>query len=479
VKLQHLFPQSLFARLALLLLSVFFILQASTVLTIADFFERHVVQILLANHSASIALSVKLLEEEQGEGRALLMKTLSKLPELSMQIVKDKPVIPQGDDKLSRFFTEHLKSALTDLTKRDKMPRELLAQVHAVIADNKSTQWESFIEKFFALWDVSGFFQTHVIIQLSDGAWLNIEYTGHAHQAHLVDMPFLGIMLQFLVLAALLLFMVHILVRPLHTLAKAADTFGASIRAPHCIIEEGPIEVRHAAKAFNTMRERISGVIEERERVFAALSHDLRTPLTRMRLRVEQVEQKKVREKLQEDVRNLQSIVETSIAFTQSERHAETLVHTDMQALLEAIVEDRRSMGEDVSLLGKELTLSAFIFPVAFRRCLENLLDNALFYGKTAIVSTSVHDEGTKKSILRIDIDDYGPGIEEGMLEKVFEPFFRMEKSRNRLTGGHGLGLSIAQSMARLHNASISLRNRPEGGLRARLDLPIIRRIIL
>jgi protein-histidine pros-kinase len=222
------------------------------------------------------------------------------------------------------------------------------------------------------------------------------------------------------------------------------------------------------------MRERIFGVMEERERIFAALSHDLRTPLTRMRLRVESVEQEKIREKLLEDIHSLQSIVEMGIAFIQSERHAEILVRTDMQAFLEAIVEDRRSMGEDVSLLGKELKLSALIFPVALRRCLENLLDNAVRYGRKAAVSALVCDEGTKMPVLRVDIDDHGPGMKESMLETVFEPFFRIDASRNRHTGGHGLGLSIARSMARLHNAALYLRNRPEGGLRARLELPLL-----
>ena len=478
MNLRRFFPQSLFFRLALLLFSAFFILHTVTILTVADFFERHVVRILLADHSASIALHVRLLEEEQAEGRAALLESLSKLPELSIWLAANKPEIQPGEDALSRFFLTHLKNALADAAGPGGSPREVLAQVRVFSSGEGATRWAAFVERFFALWDVSGFFQTHLAIQLADGSWLNIEYVGHNYQAHLRDVPFLVIALEFFVLAALSLFMVHKLVLPLRTLAGAAEEFGASARISYAvpvvppIPEAGPIEVRHAAQAFNTMRERICAVMEERERVFAALAHDLRTPITRMRLRVEKADPESLREKLREDVRGLQSIVEMSMAFIQSERHAETLMRVDMQAFLEAIVEDRRDMGENITLLGGELRLSALIFPVALRRCLENLLDNAVRYGKVATVSASLC--GGEAPALCIDIEDSGPGIEEKLLEKVFEPFFRIEHSRNRHTGGHGLGLSIARRMAQLHNASLRLCNKPEGGLRVRLELPLV-----
>jgi len=460
-------------RLALLLISVFFILHITTILTAADFFEKHVINILLSEHSASIALSVQLLEAKSEEDRVTLMATLSKFYGFSMQIVKDKPAMQQADDKRSLLFLQLLHKRFADGTRQNKTTRELLTQVRVFRYDEESVQWrKARAERLFALWDVSGFFQTHLVIQLADGSWLNIDYTGHTHEARIDDMPFLVITLECIAFAALLLFMMHRLVQPLRTLATAAEEFGTSGCNARTISEEGPIEVRQAAKAFNTMRERICDMLEHRTHVSAALAHDLRTPLTRMRLHVEEVQQRDVREKLLEDASSLESIAEMSLAFIKSERHTEVLVCTDMQALLEAIVEDRRDMGEDVSLIGKELELSALIYPVALRRCLDNLLDNAVRYGKTATVSASLN-ENVKMPVLRIDIDDSGPGIEASILEKVFEPFFRIESSRNSETGGHGLGLSIAKNLAMLHNAALHLHNRPEGGLRAQLELPL------
>ena len=131
-------------------------------------------------------------------------------------------------------------------------------------------------------------------------------------------------------------------------------------------------------------------------------------------------------------------------------------------------------MGQNVTLAGTELELLALVYPVALRRCLDNLLDNALRYGQEAVLSASVQVLPGKKNILRVHIDDKGPGMAPALLEKVFEPFFRVEGSRNRHTGGHGLGLSIARSMADLHEATLLLENLPQGGLRARLELPLL-----
>ena len=209
--------------------------------------------------------------------------------------------------------------------------------------------------------------------------------------------------------------------------------------------------------------------------MFAALSHDLRTPLTRMRLRLESAPGGEFKQKMLEDVHSLHSIVEMGTAMTLCERHVENPTRTDIQAFLEAIVEDRREMGQNVLMTAEpDTALSALIFPVALRRCLDNLLDNALRYGQEAVLAASVLRRPGEKLVLRIDIDDKGPGIDPALLEKVFEPFFRVEGSRNRHTGGHGLGLSIAQGMAGMHRGTLNLSNLPQGGLRARLELPLV-----
>ncbi|CAK7007150.1 MAG: Adaptive-response sensory-kinase SasA [Desulfovibrio sp.] len=467
-------PQSLFSRLSLLLLGAFFILHTVTILTVADFFERHMVQNMLANHSATIALCVRMFEAEPAQARPALIRGLARFSDVRVEMLDARPDMPQGTDTLSRFFLEHISEALDDLAAPGQQARVMQAQVRVIILGKEAGKWASIFERFFSLWDVSGSFEARLTIKLADGSWLGISYDGPAHRAHLEDMPFVVLGLEFIVFAALLLLIVYRLVRPLRTLARAAEKFGSSQRLPHMVPDEGPSEVRHAAQAFNAMQKRISGIMKERERVFAALSHDLRTPLTRMRLRLESTPPGTFRQKMLEDVQSLHSIVEMGTAMTQCHRHTEDRVRVDMQAFLESIVEDRREMGQDVALSGPELELQALVYPVALRRCLDNLLDNALRYGREAVLSASVQALPGGKNVLRVDIDDKGPGMPEALLEKVFEPFFRVEGSRNRHTGGHGLGLSIARSMADLHEATLFLGNLPQGGLRARLELPLL-----
>lgn len=467
-------PQSLFSRLSLLLLGAFFILHTVTILTVADFFERHMVQNMLANHSATIALCVRMFEAEPAQARPALIRGLARFSDVRVEMLDARPDMPQGTDTLSRFFLEHISEALDDLAAPGQQARVMQAQVRVIILGKEAGKWASIFERFFSLWDVSGSFEARLTIKLADGSWLGISYDGPAHRAHLEDMPFVVLGLEFIVFAALLLLIVYRLVRPLRTLARAAEKFGSSQRLPHMVPDEGPSEVRHAAQAFNAMQKRISGIMKERERVFAALSHDLRTPLTRMRLRLESTPPGTFRQKMLEDVQSLHSIVEMGTAMTQCHRHTEDRVRVDMQAFLESIVEDRREMGQDVALSGPELELQALVYPVALRRCLDNLLDNALRYGREAVLSASFQALPGGKNVLRVDIDDKGPGMPEALLEKVFEPFFRVEGSRNRHTGGHGLGLSIARSMADLHEATLFLDNLPQGGLRARLELPLL-----
>lgn len=467
-------PQSLFSRLSLFLLGAFFILHTVTILTVADFFERHMVQNMLANHSATIALCVRMFEAEPAQSRPALMSGLARFSDVRVKMLDEKPDMPQGTDTLSRFFLEHIREALDDLAAPGQQPRAMQAQVRVIVLGKEAGQWASLFERFFSLWDVSGSFDARLTIELADGSWLGISYDGPAHRAHLEDMPFVVLGLEFIVFAALLLLIVYRLVRPLRTLARAAEKFGSSQRLPHMVPDEGPSEVRHAAQAFNAMQKRISGIMEERERVFAALSHDLRTPLTRMRLRLESTSPGTFRQKMLEDVQSLHSTVEMGTAMAQCRRHTEDRVKVDMQAFLESIVEDRREMGQDVTLAGPELELLALVYPVALRRCLDNLLDNALRYGREAVLSASVQTLPGRKNVLCVDIDDKGPGMDPALLEKVFEPFFRVEGSRNRHTGGHGLGLSIARSMADLHEAALFLENLPQGGLRARLELPLM-----
>jgi len=253
--------------------------------------------------------------------------------------------------------------------------------------------------------------------------------------------------------------------RPLNALADAADELGRNIdRAP--ISEAGPLEVARAARAFNTMQSRLVRYLRERTATLAAMSHDLKTPLTRLRLRAELLEDGELKNKIAQDLEEMESLVRATLNFMRGLESAEAAQPLDMMALLESLQADAEAVGGQVAIKGS--TGSPFVArPQALKRCLGNLIDNALKYGKSATIQVQDDKEG-----LLIRIQDQGPGIPEAELERVFEPFYRIEGSRGRDTGGTGLGLSIARNIAQLHGGTLTLGNIKEGGLEAVLALP-------
>jgi signal transduction histidine kinase len=253
--------------------------------------------------------------------------------------------------------------------------------------------------------------------------------------------------------------------RPLKVLADTADELGKNIHRP-ALEERGPLEVVRAARAMNTMQARLIGYLKERTSVLAAMSHDLKTPITRLRLRAELLEDHALKAKIAADLDEMQSMVGGALDFLRGAGGGEPVNPVDMAALLESLQADMQELGGEVRIEGaasKPLPGK----PQALKRCLWNLLDNAVKYGKRARVLVDDNDER-----LEIRIQDEGPGIPPSEIGKVFEPFYRIEASRNRQTGGTGLGLSIAKGIAEDHGGGLELRNRPEGGLEARLELP-------
>lgn len=258
---------------------------------------------------------------------------------------------------------------------------------------------------------------------------------------------------------------VHGLTRPLAFLARAAEELGRDIQRPP-LRETGPLEVRRAARAFNTMQTQLVRYIQDRSRVLAAVSHDLKTPITRLRLRTELLDDDPLKEKFKADLDDMETMVQATLDFMRGTEHSEPVVPVDINALLESLQEDARETGGEVTLQGTARNPFQGR-PLALKRCLGNLMDNALHYGKQA--SMTVKDNAER---LMITISDAGPGIPEAELERVFEPFYRLEGSRSRHTGGTGLGLGIARNIARAHGGELILRNRARGGLEAILDLP-------
>ncbi len=302
-------------------------------------------------------------------------------------------------------------------------------------------------------------------VRLRDGVLVTFDARQPAQTA---DWPYRLLLSLAVLLAAVVavsLVAVRWATRPLNALADAADELGRDIHRPP-LPEEGPEEVGRAARAFNTMQARLAAYIRDRTRVLAAMSHDLKTPITRLRLRSELLEDSQARAKLTKDLDELESMVGATLDFLRGQESGEPVKPVDVMALLESLQADLRETGGVVEIESAPVKPYPGR-PQALKRCLANLVENAVKYGKSARVV--VEDSGAR---LEIRVQDEGPGLPEAELEKVFEPFYRVEASRSRETGGTGLGLTIARSVADVHGGSLKLRNRREGGLEAVLVLP-------
>lgn len=255
------------------------------------------------------------------------------------------------------------------------------------------------------------------------------------------------------------------LTRPLAVLAVAADELGRDMRrAP--LPENGPAEVRRAAAAFNRMQARLQAYVGERERMLAAVSHDLRTPITRLRLRSELIEDTVLRTKVEADLAEMESMTHAALEFLRGDASQEPVQPVDMRALLESLQADFEEAGHTVEVRGR-IGAPYAGRPLALKRLFTNLLDNALKYGQSAEVRMC--EEG---GWLRVSVADRGPGIPASQFERVLEPFQRLDASRSQNSGGVGLGLSVARDIARKHGGDLVLRNRAAGGLEVTVTLP-------
>lgn len=268
-----------------------------------------------------------------------------------------------------------------------------------------------------------------------------------------------------LIVLALSFIAVRWMTRPLDVLASAAEELGKDIYRPP-LPETGPTEVARAARAFNTMQTRLLRFIQDRSRIFAAMSHDLKTPITRLRLRAELLEDSEQRQRFEKDLKEMEAMVIESLDFMRGLEGKLNRQPVDIMALLESLQTDYAETGRQIEIEGK--AAAPFHGDASLlKRCLNNLVDNAIRYGQRAKVIVVDQTES-----LILNIQDDGPGIPDDEREKVFEPFYRLEESRSRDTGGTGLGLSIARSIVERHHGSIRLANRPEGGLEVIVELP-------
>lgn len=306
-----------------------------------------------------------------------------------------------------------------------------------------------------------------VAVQLRNGRWL----------ASQMDIPQIGpfmarqtlvfVVLSSLLVCAVVYWQLRNIVRPLKSLEQAANDLGRGVEVSP-LPEAGPDDIKTTVRAFNAMNERLQRFISERTRMLASLSHDLRTPITSMRLRLEMMESGEQRDKLLASLDEMQQMSEATLAFVRESGDVERTASLDFGALLDSLCDDLLELGLPVSLQNRAEPVILQGRPVALRRALRNIIENAVTYGNQADIELSCDERG-----VQVHVRDRGEGIPEHAWDDVFEPFNRLENSRNRQTGGIGLGLSIARQIVNSHGGAIRFSN-SEQGFTVTVSLPLI-----
>jgi signal transduction histidine kinase len=303
-------------------------------------------------------------------------------------------------------------------------------------------------------------------LQLADGTWLTVSVERSALGSFWLLRFALGLTVLTGGIALLAVWAARRVTVPLGRFARAAGRLGTDVSAPP-MAEAGPSEIAQAALAFNQMQRRIQRLVDDRTRMLAAIAHDLRTVLTRLRLRAELIDDAEQQGKAIADLDAMAAMLDETLAFARDDSSGEARQDVDLAALVRSLCDDLADAGQPVHYQGPDRLRFAGR-PVALRRALTNLIDNAVQYGGLAEVGLDVD-----RDAVRLTIEDRGPGIPASAREQVFQPFFRLEPSRSRATGGAGLGLAVARTIVHRHGGEITLHDRPGGGLAVRITLPL------
>ncbi|MFJ5286479.1 sensor histidine kinase [Pseudomonas sp. NPDC088429] len=276
--------------------------------------------------------------------------------------------------------------------------------------------------------------------------------------------PLVPLTFQFISLMIAAWYGAKLLTRPIQRLSDAAERLSENLDSPP-LDESGPKEARQAAHTFNLMQQRIREQVQQRARMLGAVSHDLRTPLSRLKLRLENISDEKLQGQMRQDLDDMIGMLDATLTYLHEQRTSEALQLMDVQALVESLCENAQDQGADVQVNGHCAPLP--VQPMALRSCLNNLMDNALRYAGQARIELQ-----DQREQLLIRVIDHGPGIAADKREAVFEPFYRLEGSRNRNSGGVGLGMTIAREAAQRLGGQLNLEETPGGGLTAIIRLP-------
>lgn len=424
-------PKSLFGRALLILVVPTVLIQ---VVLAYIFFERHweTVKGYMANNLAGeIAFFVRQLEVATPEQRIQIALDFEAATSINVTFEEALPDYLAGGSKDSPEFQERLRAKMQTPFVMRKLAGGTLIEVYIVMEDQAlrlqttAKRLESRTTLIFLLWMI-------------------------------------GASTVLLFVAVLFL---RNQIRPIRQLAQAADHFGRGVDMPG-FRPHGASEVRQAARMFIIMRERIARQLRTRTQMLAGISHDLRTPLTRMKLQLAMLGDSEAVRELSDDVQQMEHMIQEYLDFARGAGREEA-VRTDLAALLHDVVSDYQRLGSEVVLQVRD-SMQMDVRISGFRRMMHNLIDNALRYGKQCHVTL-----GIVQGYCEVAVDDAGPGIPEDKYDEVFRPFSRLDPSRNSKTGGVGLGLTIARDIAFAHGGSINLSASPLGGLRVLVRLPL------
>ncbi|MDO2948621.1 ATP-binding protein [Aeromonas simiae] len=303
-------------------------------------------------------------------------------------------------------------------------------------------------------------------IELGHGRWLNFSSLVDSEGAGWSLRTTLNLLLVATLVIGIMVWLLRRATRPLKQLAANAERLGRG-EDIEPLAENGPAEVRGSIIAFNRMQTRLNRFVQDRTRMLAAISHDLRTPITSLRLRSEFLAEGEDKERIQQTLQQMEQMLAATLSFAREEGQQEPTRELDLVSLIESICDDYSDMGEQVTSLAEGKQVYA-CRPNAMRRVLQNLIGNAIKYAGSADVSLE-----RQKGQLVICVSDEGPGIDEQQIEEVFKPFVRLDEARNTESGSVGLGLAIARTLIHQHGGELTLHNRPAGGLEARVTLPL------
>lgn len=455
-----LIPRTLYGRLVIILVVGMLAAQVATSSIWYDVRHSQVLEIPTRLIAARLADIVRVSACDP-QNITLLLSHLNtadfQLSELNEPLSAPQKLTPQDQ------ATEDLLKNLINQKSGNQIPLRLLS---LTLLDQQGKK--AGVDTLFGSSPVTGQFSLE--LRLPDGRWLHVQaredqgWTSLSPADVMLDYFWRIYLLRIIVLVIIALFAVRLAIRPLNELAQAAQALGNDIRRKPLEVK-GPVEVRRAAEAFNAMQQRLQHSLAERTRFLAAVSHDLRSPITRLRLRTEMLDDEQQKQRFRKDLADMEGLVSTTLEFVSSGEINEARQNIDLNALLQSLQADMQDIGEHISLVGRA-TRPVSGYARSLKRCVQNLLENAVRYARDVQV---IVEELPEQVV--ITVRDSGPGIAPQQLTQVLEPFYRLEVSRNSDTGGYGLGLSIAHTVATAHGGTLVLNNRPQGGLDAVLTL--------